>query len=126
MVNEYNTPVSIEKLAAYMDGNLTPEATHYISMQIEHNPVLSEMMSVNQNVDNQLHLSLADDFVLPDELNSPDFNIPSVSLMPEIQNVEQSLDSYTHQDYSTLNNEKDLYLPDTLMGDDLAFLDLNI
>ena len=126
MVNEYNILVSIEELAAYMDGNLTPEEAHNISVQIEHNPVLSEIMSVSQNVDNQLHLFHADDFMLPDELNSFDFNIPSVALMPEILDAEQSLDSFTHHDYSTLNNENDPYPPDTLMGDDLTIPDLNL
>lgn len=127
MANEYNTPISIEKLAAYMDGNLTTEEAHIISKQIEHDPVLSEIMSVNQNVDNQLRLSPADEFTLPDELNSFDFNIPDVSLMLETLNDDQSLDFMnTHQDYSTLNNDNDSYFPDTSMGDDVTIPDLNL
>lgn len=126
MVNEYNIPFSIEELAAYMDDNLTPEEAHNISMQIEHDPVLSEIMSVSQNVDKQLHLSHVDDFMLPDELGSFDFNIPNVALMPEILDAEQCLDSYTHHDYSTLNNDNDSYPLDTLMGDDVTIPDLNL
>lgn len=127
MANKYNTPVSIEKLAAYMDGNLTSEETRDVSIQIEHDAVLSEIMSVNQNVDNQLRLSPADEFTLPDELNTLDFNIPDVSLMPETLDADQSLDFMnTLHDYSSLNNENDSYLPDTSMGDDVTILDLNI
>lgn len=127
MANKYNTPVSIEKLAAYMDGNLTSEETRDVSIQIEHNPVLSEIMSVNQNVDKQLRLSPTDEFTLPEELNSLDFNIPSVSLVSETLNTEQCLDfSNTYQDYSTLNNENGSYPPDTLIGDDITIPDLNL
>ena len=127
MANEYNIPVSIEKLAAYMDDNLTSEEARDFSILIEHDAVLSEIMSVNQNVDKQLRLSTADEFTLPDELNSFDFNIPDVPLMPETLDADQSLDFMnTLHDYSPLNNENDSYLPDTSMGDDVTILDLNI
>lgn len=94
--------LSIEKLAAFMDGNLTQDETTQISQLTEDNCELHQMLDANDVIDNSIASFNEQDLQLPDELIGADFRIPDVENV-----VFFSLDSDSFDENDALCNKGD-------------------
>lgn len=74
--------LSIEKLAAFMDGNLTNDEMSRISQLVDENTGLRQMLDANDVIDDTIASFDEQDLQLPDEIIGADFN------MPDIENVD--------------------------------------
>jgi len=69
--------ISVEKFAAYLDGNLLPEEMANISSAIEQSELLQDIMDASDLADETLANYSEYELALPQELSSLDFEIPS-------------------------------------------------
>lgn len=79
MINLFDTSISIEKFAAYLDGNLPEGEMNELSSMIESNSELQAFANVNTLIDDTINGYSKQDIELPLELQSKDFEIPSFS-----------------------------------------------
>ena len=70
--------LSIEKLAAFMDGNLTQDEMTQISKLADDNFELHQMLEANDVIDNEIASYDGQDMQLPDEIIGEDFRIPDI------------------------------------------------
>lgn len=70
--------LSIEKLAAFIDGNLTQDKMTQISQLADDNFELHRMLEANGVVDNAISSFDEHDLQLPDEIIGDDFKIPDI------------------------------------------------
>lgn len=77
MENDNMNSLSIEKFAAYLDGNLLPEEMQQISSLIEKDDMMQEVYGASKIVDETLANYTPDDLILPEEITSSDFKLPS-------------------------------------------------
>lgn len=76
MDNIFSTGISIEKMAAYLDGNLSECEMQDISSMIDSNVPLQQFIKASYDIDDALS-SMSDlEMELPEELQTPDFEIP--------------------------------------------------
>lgn len=71
-------PVSIEKFAAYLDGNLSSEEMQQMSSLIDSDSGLQEIVNSSNMVDETLSNFSMDGTDLPEEISSDDFFIPLI------------------------------------------------
>lgn len=69
-------PVSIEKFAAYLDGNLSDDEMQRVKAVIDGDEGMQDVISNNQYIDETLSNNKPLELVLPDELTQFDFDIP--------------------------------------------------
>lgn len=114
MDNIFSTSISIEKMAAYLDGNLSEHEMQDISSIIDSHVSLQKFINASSDIDEVLSSMSNVEMELPKELQTPDFEIPSldanihnlVSLTPSwdnesaiaccidyVENNEQHLDA---------------------------------
>ena len=74
-------PVSIEEFAAYLDGNLMDDDMQRVSSVIENDEAMQDVVGQNVIVENLQEAYYSDDYILPLELESLDFNIPDITLL---------------------------------------------
>ena len=77
MRNEFHPHMSIEKMASWLDGNLSAEEMTQMAKQIQSDPMLEEMVVMGDEIDRDIELFEASGGGLPDELEGNDFNIPN-------------------------------------------------
>lgn len=70
---------SIEKFAAFLDGNLLPDEMEQISSEVNNDEMMRDILSASKQVDETIDSYNPEDLVLPDELSSYDFEFPSLS-----------------------------------------------
>lgn len=70
--------LSIEKLAAFMDGNLTQDEMTQISKLADDNLELHQMLEANDVIDNEIASFEEHDLHLPNEIFGADFRIPDI------------------------------------------------
>lgn len=70
---------SIEKFAAFLDGNLLPEEMEQISSEVNNDEMMRDILSASKQVDETIDSYTPEELVLPDELSSYDFEFPSLS-----------------------------------------------
>ena len=70
---------SIEKFAAYLDGNLPQSEMQQISQMAEHDDVLHQLLDVSTMIDNTMGGYTADDLQLPEEIIGSDFVLPQIT-----------------------------------------------
>lgn len=75
--------ISIEKFAAYLDGNLMPDEMEIMSSEVNNDEMMQDILSASKQVEETIEGYTSDDLILPEELNSENFEIPSL--------VEESL-----------------------------------
>lgn len=80
-------PVSIEKFAAYLDGNLSDEEMQRVSSVIEDDEMMQEIVGQSGWIDDWQEAYGQDDDLLPQELEGMDFTIP------EVDGLGQDLDT---------------------------------
>lgn len=112
--------ISIEKFAAYLDGNLSIEETQDVAGLIMNDSALSELLAVNTAVDNQVQQMEESGFVLPDDLANMEFDYPHIDETTEIPNLDGVETLLIHEDYSVesnnlfeLNNEETSFFPES-------------
>lgn len=108
MGNNFKPTVSIERFAAYLDNNLDPQDMQIVSMQVELNDDLAEIVQIGEECDRQIN----EEYLITDEImNVNDFELPQVNglagslfedvLMNEIQKVyiKHTLDLNSYNSY---------------------------
>lgn len=78
MDNLFNSGLSIEKLAAFLDGNLPASEMQGVSSMIEGNASLQKFMSVSSVIDDSISAFPLSGIELPQELQTLDFELPSL------------------------------------------------
>lgn len=103
---------SIEKFAAYLDGNLSQDEMLQFSELAIHNEDLMNLLEANVAVNETLASYNDTDLELPEEIAGWDFNLP------EIENIENSEfvgDSFLEN--VTLYNQEDLHAVDKILDE---------
>ena len=82
-------PVSIEKFAAYLDGNLSDDEMNRIDALVSTNPDMEELVTVSDEVDEDIQVYMQDEFAYEADmtvLEDSDFDIPNLEadLTPHI------------------------------------------
>lgn len=132
MDNLFNSGISIEKMAAFLDGNLSESEMQGISSMIDADASLQKFMDANSVIDESISAFSLSDMGLPQELQTLDFELPSldgnfhgpVTLSPEpshllddmtaaacanapVEGVIQQLDSEDHESFTDIMNNSD-------------------
>lgn len=76
MRDEFHPEISVEKMAAWIDGNLLAEEMTRMAEQINADPMLEEMVSMGDEIDCDIEAFEASSEPLPEELQDDDFDIP--------------------------------------------------
>lgn len=103
---------SIEKFAAYLDGNLSQDEMLQFSELATHNEDFMNLLEANAAVTETLASYNDTDLELPEEIAGWDFNLP------EIENIEKSEfvgDSFLEN--VTLYNQEDLHAVDKILDE---------
>lgn len=79
MHNSFRSDISLEKFAAYMDGNLSSAEMRMVSEKIRHDAVLGEQVAMGDEIDAMEAACKAEGVELPAELLADDFEIPDAS-----------------------------------------------
>ena len=129
MAKTMHNSISIEKFAAYLDGNLSIEETQDVAGLIMNDSALSELLAVNTAVDSQVQQMEESGFVLPDDLANMEFDYPHIDETTEIPKLDGIETLLMHEDYSVesnnlfgLNNEEtSFYSESESMGDNVGY-----
>ena len=78
MKNDVLNSISVEKFAAYLDGNLSSDEMQQVSSLMETNEMMHDIYAVSGLVDETLANYTGDDLTLPEEITSTDFELPSL------------------------------------------------
>ena len=81
---------SIEKFAAYLDGNLSPDEMQQFSQQAEHNEALRQLLEASSEIDDAISGFSETDLQLPPEILGSSFELPEIP-------TEQSFNFATFQ-----------------------------
>ena len=76
MDNLFNSGISIEKMAAFLDGNLSIDEMREVSSVIKENPALGKIVDISDIVDDKIIIENYD--TIPEELSSMAFEIPTL------------------------------------------------
>lgn len=119
-----NSSISIEKFAAFLDGNLEKGEMDALSRVIEHDNTFSNIFREVEEIDSTLDTypaGLSDDGNIPADLSSMDFDLPSIDNNLEYGDRLSDLLNPYSQDILTINamNEKFDSLNDhSIFGDE--------
>ena len=69
---------SIEKLAAFLDGNLSPDEMQQFSQLAEHNEALHQILAANAVIDEAISSYSETDLQLPSEILGSSFSLPTI------------------------------------------------
>lgn len=76
MRDEFHPDMSVEKMAAWLDGNLSVEEMTQMAEQINADPMLEEVVAMSDEIDNDIEAFEASGEQLPEELQDDDFDLP--------------------------------------------------
>lgn len=91
MSNLFETGVSIEKMAAYLDGNVYSEEAQKISSLISSNDDLKQFVESNDAIDDGIEEFYSLGGEMPEEISNLDFDLPDVSVGDEISEASDIL-----------------------------------
>lgn len=91
MSNLFDTGVSIEKMAAYLDGNVYSEEAQKISSLISSNDDLKQFVESNDAIDEGIEEFYSLGGEMPEEISNLDFDLPDVSVEDEISEASDIL-----------------------------------
>ncbi len=100
--------LSIEKLAAFMEGNLTNDEMERISQMADSNFELYQLLDANDVIDNSIASFNEQDLQLPDEITGTDFRIPDI----ENEEFFSSIDSFLGDEI--LSDKEDINADDSI------------
>ena len=69
---------SIEKFAAYLDGNLSPDEMQQFSQLAEHNAAFHQILAANAVIDEAISSYSESDLQLPSEIFGSSFCLPTI------------------------------------------------
>ena len=107
MNNKIMSSLSIEDFAAYLDGNLSPETMQDIVGQSD----FQELLEANSAIDQSYASIIESGFEVPDEINSSDFQIPSIDTPIDFEDpisLQMALDNLHTSHNNILNSENNL------------------
>ena len=78
MDKHFNPTVSIEKVAAFLDGNLPENEMQQISSLIQNDDALKSIYEVSENIDTSLNEYTSNGIQIPDEILNLDFDLPTI------------------------------------------------
>lgn len=78
MDEHFNPSISIEKFAAFLDGNLPQDEMQNISSNIEHDEDLKAILDTSNMIDTTLE-NIPDDVQIPDEIANLEFDLPNLT-----------------------------------------------
>lgn len=78
MDKHFNPTVSIEKFAAFLDGNLPENEMQQISSLIQNDDALKSIYEVSENIDTSLNEYTSNGIQIPDEILNLDFDLPTI------------------------------------------------
>ena len=103
---------SIEKFAAYLDGNLSQDEMLQFSQLATHNEDLMNLIEANAAVNETLASYDGTDLQLPDEIAGWDFNLPEIEYIEKSEFVGDSF-----LENVTLYNQEDLHAVDKILDE---------
>ena len=77
MHKKFQPTLSVEKMAAWLDGNLSASAMSEMAAQIQCDPMLDEVVAMSDAIDDDMDAFEASGEPLPDELLDNDFDLPN-------------------------------------------------
>lgn len=77
MHKKFHPTMSVEKMAAWLDGNLPVSAMSEMVAQIQRDPMLEEVVAMSDAIDCDMDTFEASGESLPDELLDNDFDLPN-------------------------------------------------
>lgn len=122
MDKNFMPPVSIEKFAAYLDGNLSDDEMNRIEALVSTNPDMEELVAISDEVDEDIQVYMQDEFAYEADmtaLEDSDFDIPNLEadLTPhvgtdtpdyrEVACAADAADRITDMDETTQLNDDD-------------------
>lgn len=84
----FDSGISIEEMAAYLDGNLSASDMQQMSSIIEKDDSLKEIVELSDQIDDNLIVASSDTFIIPLDIQSTEFQLPEI--MAEEYTNEQS------------------------------------
>ena len=84
----FGSGISIEEMAAYLDGNLSASDMQQMSSIIEKDDSLKEIVELSDQIDDNLIVASSDTFIIPLDIQSTEFQLPEI--MAEEYTNEQS------------------------------------
>ena len=76
MHKKFHPTTSVEKMAAWLDGNLPASAMSEMAEQIQHDPMLEDVVAMSDAIDYDMDAFEASGEPLPDELLDNVFDLP--------------------------------------------------
>lgn len=122
MFDLFNSGISIEKFAAFLDGNLSADEMRDISAVIHENESLHQFKNINSVVDDAIDAFSCSSIVLPKELQTLDFELPSLeNLIGSSDSLEVKLHSQNLDNQSQDENMNQIEKPclGQLSGEDI-------
>lgn len=86
MDNNFFNNVSVEKFAAFLDGNLLPDEMQQMSSMVDNNEMMHDIYAASKLTDETLANYTDDDLALPEEIKSADLEIPLI--FSDFQSIE--------------------------------------
>jgi|GEM_PF-5243976 len=82
MDKHFSPNISIEKMAAFLDGNLSGVEMQNVSDLIGGDDALKNIIDANSIVDDSLSVYSSGESLLPQEIQSLDFDVPTIDGQP--------------------------------------------
>lgn len=113
-----HTLLSIEKFAAFLDGNLTDSEMQQFTQLVEHDQMVQSMMEASGNIATSYD---DNDLQLPSEINDSDFEIPDLDKVAFGEYIEDSIIDNAH-----LYMQEDIHASEILQNVSETFKDSNM
>lgn len=79
MRDEFHPDRSVEKMAAWLDGNLSLEDMTQMTARIQNDPMLKEIVAMSDEIDSDMEAFVDSGEPLPKELQNDDFDLPKAT-----------------------------------------------
>lgn len=112
MDSQFISPISVEKFAAYLDGNLPEAEMQSVSSLINKNVDLAEIIDACDFIDEAIEYNSFLGQELPEEIRSLDFEIPNLD---DIDNFEfEEINPWENVEVACANDDNDLFYPEDI------------
>lgn len=79
MDKHFTPSISIEKFAAFLDGNLPQDEMQNTSSTIENDEALKAILDTSNMIDTTLENGISDDVQIPDDIANLEFDLPNLT-----------------------------------------------
>lgn len=100
---------SIEKFAAYLDGNLSQSEMQQFSQFAEHDSELHHLLDANDVVDDTIAGFTDADLQLPNEIKGSDFDLPDVCNVDNVDILSLASDRFLNNDRLYQQEDMNVY-----------------